>query len=375
MPMNSTVTSTTPDCPGLGREDGASRRAPSKVIKVGDTYYVWYTCRKTAQGPMGLENYNDDVPDDVPAFDWDLADIYYATSKDGFHWEEQGVVAARNIGGDYANRSLSTPDILVVNDKYYLYYQAFTGRFSKDKGDFCDVSMAWADSPDGPWTRIDRPIVALGAVDEWDGASIHDPYPMVYKGQIWLYYKGQPTVEMRGPRTIVRAQGVAIADSLEGPFVKPDLNPVTNSGLETCLYPFREGMAAILIKDGPEKNTIQYAPDGLNFEMKAIVQFPPQAGGPFCPDAYSGNGDGRGISWGLSHVAADGVGSGPSFLIRFDCDLHRDTGDNRAAFKGSAVRADEGAYFQRPSILSDRLKAVILSEASELDGETIVTEI
>ena len=41
---------------GLGPEDGASRRDPSKIVKVGDTYYVWYTRRKTAQDPVGLEN-------------------------------------------------------------------------------------------------------------------------------------------------------------------------------------------------------------------------------------------------------------------------------------------------------------------------------
>ena len=29
--------------------------------------------------------------DTIPSVDWDLADIAYATSIDGFHWEEQGV--------------------------------------------------------------------------------------------------------------------------------------------------------------------------------------------------------------------------------------------------------------------------------------------
>ena len=360
---------------GLGPADGASPRDPSKVLRFGDTYYVWYTRRKTAQPPTGIRPAAEVIPDDVPATDWDLADIFYATSKDGFHWEEQGVAVGRNRGDGYASRSLSTPDVLAVNGKFYLFFQAFTGRFTKEKGDHCDVSMAWAESPDGPWTRLDQPVVPLGTSDDWDGGAIHDPYPLVYKGQIWLYYKGEPPAHLRGPKSIVRAQGVAIADRPEGPYRKPELNPITNSGHETCLYPFREGIAAMLIKDGPEKNTIQYAPDGLNFELKSIVQFPPQAGGPFCPDAFAGDGNGRGITWGLSHIAADGAGGSESFLIRFDCDLHRDTGANRAAFKGNAVRADEGAHFQRPALLADDLKAIIQAEAAQLDGATIRTEI
>jgi hypothetical protein len=166
---------------------------------------------------------------------------------------------------------------------------------------------------------------------------------------------------------------VAIADSPEGPYIKSHLNPVTNSGHETCLYPYKEGIAAILIKDGPEKNTVQYAPDGLNFEMKSIVQFPPQAGGPYCPDAFADNGDGRGISWGLSHIPFP-FGD-RSFLIRFDCDLHRDTGDNRARFKGNPVRANENAHFQPEALLPEGLKTLIQKEAPELDQETVMINI
>jgi hypothetical protein len=225
-------------------------------------------CRETEKPPIGIRNFTNDMPEEVPATDWDLADICYATSKDGFDWTEQGVAVGRNIGGDYANRSLSTPDILCVNGKYYLYYQAFTGRFTADKGDYCDVSMARADSPGGPWMRIDKPIIPLGKPGEWDASCVHDPYPIVYKGQIWLYYKSAypvprvPPEEDGTPREALRARwpmhGVAVADQPEGPFVKSPLNPISNSGHETTLFPYKEGVVSIIIKDGPEKDTIQY---------------------------------------------------------------------------------------------------------------------
>ena len=362
---------------GIGKDAEVSRRDPSKVIRVGDTYYVWYTRRKTEHAPVGLRNYTDQTPDDVPAWDWDLADIYCATSKDGFRWQEQGVAVARNTGGDYADRSLSTPDVLCVNGKFYLYYQAFTGRFRREGGDRCDVSMAWADSPDGPWHKVNRPIIELGKRGAWDGGSIHDPYPLVYKGQIWLYYKSDVwLVDARGdfvdrldapnaPRAYHRMHGVAIADRPEGPFVKSPLNPIANSGHETCLFPYREGIVSLVIKDGPEKNTVQYAPDGLNFEVKATVVQPPVAGGPFCPDAFAGNGDGRGICWGLSHV----VGYGPGFLLRFDCDLHRDV--DRSPLRRGTIQADEAGHFQPGTTLPEGLRRRFAEEAISSREETV----
>jgi hypothetical protein len=346
---------------GTGKEDGVSRRDASKVVKAGDTYYVWYTRRETEHAPVGPAK----CTDKLPAYDWDMADVYYATSKDGFHWKEQGVAGARNPKGEYGDRSATTPDILVYQGRYYLYFQSFTGKFDAVRGDYCDASMAWADSPDGPWQRLDRPVVELGADDEWDGSAIHDPYPLVYKGKIWLYYKGQPL--MRGPNSIIRAQGVAFADNPEGPFVKSPLNPITNSGHETCLFPFREGIAAILGLDGPEKNTVQYAPDGLNFEVKSHVQMPPIAPGPFCPDAFADNGDGRGITWGLCHITNQARTH--SFLARFDCDLSLDV--DRPEFKVNNLRFDEHSHFQLSVALPEEWKERILRERAVVDQETI----
>lgn len=349
---------------GIGKELDVSRRDPSKVIKVGDTYYVWYTRRQTEHGPAGMDN----CTDAIPAVDWDLADLWYATSKDGFHWEEQGIAVARTARGQYGDRSATTPDILVVNSKYYLYFQSFTGKFESQKGDYCDVSMAWANSPDGPWRRVDKPVVELGAEDEWDSGSIHDPYPLVYKGRIWLYYKGRPI--MGGPKSIIRAQGVAFADKPEGPFEKSSLNPVTNSGHETCLYPYREGIAAILTFDGPEKNTVQYAPDGLNFQVKSHIRVVPIAAGPFCPDAFADNGDGRGIIWGLCHMTkAESGGSHPSFIARFDCALHRDV--NRPQFKRGGVRFNENAFLQGVTSLQAGIKSRVLKDMEQIDKETM----
>ncbi len=38
-----------------------------------------------------------------------------------------------------------------------------------------------------------------------------------------------------------------------------------------CLVPYNGGVAALIATDGPEKNTIQWAPDGINFEIMSVI--------------------------------------------------------------------------------------------------------
>ena len=68
---------------------------------------------------------------------------------------------------------------------------------------------------------------------------------------------------------------------------------------------------------GPEKNTIQYAPDGLRFSVKAHIRDAPKAPGGYRPDAFTNTAFGSGITWG---IAMGSYGTWP-YLVRFDCDL------------------------------------------------------
>ena len=309
---------------GLDYHDGdgtISRRDVSKVIFANGKYYVWYTRRETSTPPSA--KYGNDT---IPSRDWDLAEIWYATSEDGFTWEEQGVAVSR-MEKPYAGwRSVSTPDILAWKGKYYLYYQAYLYMPGGPgtQGDDCPVSVSWSDSPDGPWTPSNKIVVENGPSGTWDQYVIHDPYPLIYQGKIHLYYKG----EMGGdPR--VRAQGLAIAEDPLGSFEKHPLNPVINSGHETALFPFKECVASLVSRHGLEHNTIQYSPDGVNFQVAAISSLFPIAPGAYVPDAFEDTGNGRGITWGLCHFRNIGLAEGKShsILARFDCDLSLDVHD------------------------------------------------
>ena len=143
------------------------------------------------------------------------------------------------------------------------------------------------------------------------------------------------------------------------------------SGHETCLWPWQSGIAALVSLDGPEKNTIQYAPDGLNFEVRSLVQVPPIAPGPFVPDAFADNGDGRGFTWGLCHINPDGGGGmNESVLARFDCDLSLDV--DRPQFKRNNLRFDEATYLQRVLALPNSWRSMILKNRNWLETNTVM---
>ncbi|MCP9235260.1 family 43 glycosylhydrolase [Lewinella sp. JB7] len=303
-----------------GGDGTISRRDPSKVIFANGKYYIWYTHRHTPTPPQGAEK----STETIPSSDWDIADIWYATSEDGFTWTEQGVAVPRPPKPQVGWRSVATTDILEWEGKYYLYYQGFMEASGK-RGDDCPIAVSYADSPDGPWTAHGEVVIPNGAAGEWDQYSIHDPYPLVHDGKIYIYYKSDFGGE---GKKLVRMHGLATADNPLGPFTKHPLNPVLNSGHETTLFPWKEGIAALITRDGNEHYTVQYAEDGVNFEVAAITDLMPTAAGPFIPDAFTDTKDGRGITWGIAHLTnVTTWAQNHAVLLRFDCDLSQDVHD------------------------------------------------
>ena len=295
----------------LAPNQNYTRRDPSAVIKVGDLYYVWYSYSLTANA--------------LKSAPWDLNDIYYATSEDGITWSEKGAAVVRGAAGSYDARSAFTAEIYVENNKYYLVYQAaetVEGVYS-----YNTVAMATADSPDGPWTKLADPILRPTHTNGWtthtdgdfDDKCVHDPCLMFYKNKYYLYYKGEcvadRTAGLCGSRHI--KWGVAIADNPTGPYIKSEYNPITNTGHEVSVWSYNEGIAIVQHLDGPEVGTIQYAKDGINFEIMGSASNIPEALGIY-RDPNATNTPHGGIKWGLSHVLKWNYGpKGWMYLKRF----------------------------------------------------------
>ena len=311
------------DVEGIGYEPGVHRRDPSSVLKVGDLYYVWYT--KSVGKHVGFHTGDENAK----VFPWDFCDIWYAVSKDGYKWEEKGIAVARGEKGEYDDRSVFTPEVLEYEGKYYLVYQVVQHPYVNRS--FENIAIAVADSPDGPFVKSKAPILEPTKDGIWDGEEdnrfavkkkgsfdshkVHDPILFPFKGKFYLYYKGEPMGEelyMGGRET---KWGVAIADDIMGPYIRSEYNPVTNSGHETCLWKYNGGIAAFLRTDGVEKNTIQFAEDGVNFEIKSVIKGGTEACGPYRQEESMDN-PLKGMEWGLCHYVFADYG----YIKRFDID-------------------------------------------------------
>ena len=124
---------------GFGYNGGvrhADASRPEQNVKANGENHVWYTRRGTGTPPRGAEG----KTNVISSPDWDRPEIWYATGKGGFVWEELGVAVPRFSKPQVSWCSVSTPDILVWKGKYYFYYERFM-EMSGKRGNDCPVSV------------------------------------------------------------------------------------------------------------------------------------------------------------------------------------------------------------------------------------------
>ncbi|MEM6428600.1 MAG: glycosyl hydrolase, partial [Deinococcota bacterium] len=78
---------------------------------------------------------------------------------------------------------------------------------------------------------------------------------------------------------------------------------------------YKGGMAALLTTDGPEKNTLQWAADGINFEIEAVIKGAPEALGLYRTPDHDKH-PLEGLRWGLCHHVSQHSGH----MGRFEVD-------------------------------------------------------
>ncbi len=290
-----TLKTTHSEAKGIGVEAGVMRRDPSDIIKVGDLYYVWYSKGKIS-----------------PGYD---ATVWYATSSDGHTWTEQGMALAKGEPGSWEGASVFTPNILVAEGRYWLFYTGTSRKFGKPFNPDSKIGIAVSDSPDGPWERLatNPALKNSDSPEDFDSHLVDDACLIVRDGKYWFYYKGRQ--QGKGPAHT--KLGVAISDKPGGPYVKNSGNPVIPGNHEVLVWPQGKGVAAMIGTTGPKEITrsIQYAEDGLHFSKTHSVIDVPHAAGAYRPEAFTDSGTGERIQWGV-HIGRR-KGSLP-FIQRFD---------------------------------------------------------
>ncbi|WP_354623091.1 family 43 glycosylhydrolase [Psychromonas sp. MME2] len=288
-------------------QEGVIRRDPTAVIKVDGLYHCWYT-----KGEGETKGFTGNIEDKV--FPWDKTEVWHATSEDKITWKEQGPAVQAGEAGSYDDRAVFTPEVLEHEGKFYLVYQTVKSPYTNRQ--YEEIAMAWSDSPFGPWEKSPEPILSPARDGQWDGDEdnrfhvkskgsfdshkVHDPCLMFFNNQFFLYYKGETMGEEMnmGGREI--KHGVAIADNIHGPYIKSEYNPISNSGHEVAVWHQNGGIASLITTDGPEKNTIQWAKDGINFEIMSHIKGAPEALGIF-READEGSFANPGLNWGVCH--------------------------------------------------------------------------
>ncbi|QDU35987.1 Arylsulfatase [Maioricimonas rarisocia] len=283
---------------GIGHDPGVCRRDPSDVIKVGDTWYVWYSRVERGQ-PLYPSGYG--------------ASVWFATSTDdGRSWTEQGEAVGKGPKGSFDSHGVFTPNILPHEGRYYLYYTAvgdgFNNRGYSEEAK-TRIAVAVADSPDGPWTKPENNVVIEPSEDRsrFDSFRCDDSALLVSGDQVWLYYKGRQW----GRTPKFTKMGVAVARDPLGPFEKQnDGRPVQAEGHEVLIWPEADGVVSLVTNAG---RGVYYAPDGLQFR-KITSEFEGRlmAPGAYRPDLTDPSTT-AGLRWGIAMVS----GRDP-YLVRFE---------------------------------------------------------
>ena len=283
--------------PAQGLKDEKwNRQDPSNILRINDTYHVWY-----ARHPQS-KKWNE------TRTERNVMQICMATSVDGHQWKEHGPVLPPSRPGEWHERATHAPHVVPWEGKYYLFFSAFNGPYSREKrtGRKC-LGLAVADRPGGPYKHVgDEPILAPSKDQKaFDHYLIDDPCVIRREGKFYLYYKG------RNSNTSQCWLGAAAAKDITGPYRRVQAQPVCEANWHTgCVWPHRNGVAGII-----DSKNIAYSPDGLHFERGSKIPRKIRDAGVFCPDAFSEAKYRQGITWGLS------LGGKPLHIFRFDMHL------------------------------------------------------
>ena len=240
----------------------------SRIIFHNGKYHCWMIDFSNGRSP-GLSN--------DPSKDWsaygevvkDHSTALYMTSEDTKHWKAEAYVPLGRPG------MFDDADRLQVNvfhhkGRFYMFYEACTTNTEKYGQWRAGIAALVATDPAGPWEYLSEELILKGAKDDgksFDSWIVTNPRHVHLNGKWYMYYKG-----LRGVG-IPTQNGVAIADSIEGPYVKHEHNPILKGHGHFC-WRYKHGILMIPHHQG----WIHWSEDGIHFapivnDAKNIFRF------------------------------------------------------------------------------------------------------
>jgi hypothetical protein len=229
----------------FGFDEAIWQSDPSRIIFHDGKYHCWFINGYARHKKDGMS--------------W----ILYITSVDTFHWKAEGYVPLGPKGSCY-DLEIEQADVVHHEGKFYLFSEGGTKNVTKygqkRAGIFCLV----ADQPEGPWTQVGDLLVKpeMDGGKSWDSVHVNNPRHVFINGKWLMYYKSRRTQQEQ------TRNGVAIAESLTGPYRKFEGNPqFYGHGLFTWRYaegvlmmPFAAASGSILC----------WSQDGLRFSPPIV---------------------------------------------------------------------------------------------------------
>ncbi len=130
--------------------------------------------------------------------------------------------------GAWDATSCHNPHIQYIDGRYCLFYMGNKNGKTNTKR----IGMAVATDLYGPWERPDEPLLEVGTEGSWDDHCTTNPAFLKHPdGRYLLYYKSWNNVDYESEKQGIRGNrkyGLAIADQLEGPYIKYAGNPVVD---------------------------------------------------------------------------------------------------------------------------------------------------
>jgi predicted GH43/DUF377 family glycosyl hydrolase len=302
------------DVSGIGYEAGIVRRDPSDIIEINGKFFVWYTRVVQAQ-----------VPDHLRTSGYP-GTIWYAVSADsGHNWKEMGMALGKGKHPAFDSFGVFTPNIIAIEGKYYLYYTAVKptpgthpGMFENNSiNDYTSIGIAVAESPHGPFNRIEKnPILSHTKKIEnqpsgFDSYRVDDAALLQRNGQILLYYKGR-NIDFGADGPSKTMMGLAVADVPQGPYKRQKKGKAVQSeGHEVMIWAAPQGVYSLVTSAG---RGVYLADNGIDFnKLNAVLEGNINAPGAFRMELTDPNYKSF-VQWGISMIHSQSP-----YLVRWSC--------------------------------------------------------